>query len=873
MVRAVNAAGAAGPERPSGWPTAHRAAVLYGTAGASLAGIAGCFALARVLGVGLDPVGFAIAVAAFAGSQVIRLRVRVGREEISIGWVEVGVTAAWCLVPPVWAPVAVFLGAVLALGPRLARARAGMRAGVLFAIGAMVIATLAGSAGAGLASGAGTPLAVDLQRPVTLGPLVLAGVLNFVTGTTMTATWLGGGSREPLPTVWLRVARAKRMILAGTAAVSAATAILISVNRAWLLALVPVVWILHRAYVHQMRSGQARATWATLADATRGLNQLDERGVALAALRGAARLFGPEIVDVSLQRPRGTVRTYRARASDLVSGQGAEHVSTVDEVAVVVDPGPHRRVVTHRLAVGGHQVGEIRLYLRRSAAFSESDQHAFSAFADAAASALHDAATHRTLRAMTARSAYDALHDSLTGLPNRSTVVARGNAELRRVAGPTPVALVVVDVEGLREVNESLGYSAGDEVLQVVARRLLERQLDGELIGRLGGDEFVILLLQAPDTGSSEPCEGYALDRARWLRADLAVPTQVGGCTIAVEASMGVVVATAGGCDMAELLRRADVALHQAKLEPGRLARYDARQDPANTDRLALLADLRDALAATDQFLLHVQPTVDLETGRPVEVEVLSRWDHPRRGLLEPADYIAVVEHSDLAGAFTLHTLDLALRLISDWASQGLHLPVSVNLCARCTSNPDLPMLVADRLTTHGVAPQQLILEITESVAMADADLAEQVVAGLRRLGVRVCVDNFGTGSASLSFLARFPVDEVKIDRTFVATMVDSPETAAIVKATVDVAHDLGMRVVAEGVERPEQRAALLELGVTAAQGFLFHRPMPAREAAPVLQGRTQAAEARHIPIVRASPPLTHVTAEASSAGEQPGNV
>jgi diguanylate cyclase len=851
-VRAVNAAGAAAPVRPGGWPTGHRATVFSATMVASLAGVAGCFALVRVLGLGLDPVAFAIAVAAFAGSQVIRLRVRVGRDEISIGWLEVGVTAVWCLVPPVWAPVAVFLGSVLALGPRLPWARAGARAGSLFAVGAMVVASLAGSAGAGLLSGPGAPLALDLQRPATLGPLLVAGLLNFVTGTTIAASWLGGGGREPLGTVWLRVARAKRMIMAGTTVVSAATAILISVNRLWLLALVPVMWILHQAYVHRLRSGQERATWATLADATRGLNQLDERGVALAALRGAARLFGPEVVDVSLQRPRGTVRTYRARASDLVSGQDADHISTVDETAVAVDPGPHRRVVSHRLAVGGNQVGEIRLYLRRSAAFSESDQHAFSAFADAAASALHDAATHRTLRAMTARSAYDALHDSLTGLPNRSTVVARGNAELRKISAPAPVALVVVDVEGLREVNESLGYSAGDEVLQVVARRLLERQLEGELIGRLGGDEFAILLLHGPDTGSGEPCEGYALDRARWLRSDLAVPTHIGGYTIAVEATMGVVVAAAGACDVAELLRRADVALHQAKLEPGRLARYDASQDPANTDRLALLADLRDALAATDQFLLHVQPTIDLETGRPIEVEVLSRWDHPRRGLLEPADYIAVVEHSDLAGAFTLHTLDLALRLVAGWASQGLHLPVSVNLCARCTSNPDLPMLVADRLTAHGVAPQQLVVEITESVAMAEADLAEQVVAGLRRLGVRVCVDNFGTGSASLSFLARFPVDAVKIDRTFVATMVDSPETAAIVKATVDVAHDLGMRVVAEGVERPEQRAALVELGVTAAQGYLFHRPMPVQEATLILQGHTQAAEARNIPIVRA---------------------
>jgi len=242
---------------------------------------------------------------------------------------------------------------------------------------------------------------------------------------------------------------------------------------------------------------------------------------------------------------------------------------------------------------------------------------------------------------------------------------------------------------------------------------------------------------------------------------------------------------------------------------------------------------------------------VDLQTGEPIGAEALTRWRHPRRGLLQPAEFIGVVEHSDLASAFTLHVIDMALRLASGWASQGLHLPISVNLCARCTVNPDLPGLVAGRLAAHGVPARRLVLEITETVAMTEPGLAERVVTRLRELGVRVSVDDFGTGSASLSFLARFPVDEVKIDRTFIATMVDSPETAAIVRATVDLAHDLGMTVVAEGVERPEQRAALVELGVGAAQGFLFHRPLPPDELTPVLQGRTHTATAKRIPIVR----------------------
>jgi diguanylate cyclase (GGDEF)-like protein len=511
-----------------------------------------------------------------------------------------------------------------------------------------------------------------------------------------------------------------------------------------------------------------------------------------------------------------------------------------------VDSGPYRTVVPRRLTIGGLEIGEVRLLLR-GRGLVEAESHAFSAFAEAAASAFHDAATHRALRAMTARSAYDALHDPLTGLANRSTLLARGNAALRRVSGDAAVALILLDVRGLRQVNDTLGYAAGDELLAVMARRLRERQLDDELVGRLGGDEFAVLV-----TGVLS--ETFAVDRARELITELALPAQVSGVLIAVDAAAGVVVERAEFCDMAELLRRADVARHQAKQAAGRVADYEPALDPSNMDRLALLADLRDALATTDQFFVHLQPVVDLDTGQPVSVEALVRWRHPRRGLLLPADFIGTVEHSDLAAGFTQHVLDLALRLSAGWATQGVHVPVSVNLCARCTLNEDLPKVVAGRLAAHGVAPRQLILEITESVAVAEPGLAEQIVAGLRELGTQVSVDHFGTGSASLSFLTRFPVDEVKIDRSFVATMVDSSETAAIVRATVDLAHDLGMRVVAEGVEHPEQRAALVGLGVTAAQGSLFHPPLPVDEVTPVLQGRTHLATARRIPIVPAAP-------------------
>jgi len=612
-----------------------------------------------------------------------------------------------------------------------------------------------------------------------------------------------------------------------------------------------------------MRSAQERDTWVALAEATRGLNQLDEGGVAKAALRGAAQLFEPDEVEVVLHRPSGRRRGYLARVKDL-SQETPDAVRAIDTpwdtgtttAAAAAASGaraPHAAV--RRLVVGDVDIGELRLRFRRQVALGTSEQHAFSTFADAVASALHDAATHRQLQAMTARSAYDAVHDPLTGLSNRSALFARGNGELRRGDPDRSVALLLLDVDGFRAVNDALSHAAGDELLRVLAQRLADRQITGELLGRLGGDEFALLATGQTASSASGLGWAYAFDRARSLISTLAVPAQVSGVTIAVEASAGVVVDTAGSCDMTELLRRADVALHQAKREGVRVARYDPTNDASSSDRLAVLADFRDALSTTDQLTLYLQPTVDLVTGAPVSAEALLRWHHPSRGLLCPGDFIGAIEHSDLAAGLTRHVLDMALRIAAGWATQGIHIPISVNLCARCMLDPELPAGVAAMLAAQAVSPGRLILEITETVTAAELDLVGGVIAGLRAAGVQVSVDDFGTGSASLSFLTRFPVDEVKIDRTFVAAMVESPETAAIVRATVDLAAELGLRVVAEGVERPEQRAALVGLGVTAAQGFLFQPPLRLEEATAALQGMAHAATTRSIPIVRTPSP------------------
>jgi EAL domain-containing protein (putative c-di-GMP-specific phosphodiesterase class I) len=253
-----------------------------------------------------------------------------------------------------------------------------------------------------------------------------------------------------------------------------------------------------------------------------------------------------------------------------------------------------------------------------------------------------------------------------------------------------------------------------------------------------------------------------------------------------------------------------------------------AGTDQASTDRLALLAELREALGSTNQLVLSYQPAIDLHTNAPVGVEALVRWQHPRRGELLPREFISVIEQSDLVGTFTRYVLDQALAMAASWLVRGVTVPVSVNVSPRSLLDPELPGQVGEMLARYGIPAHQLVLEITETVVVPEQPAVTAVLDELIGLGIQLSVDDFGTGYSSLKFLTRVHVDEVKVDRSFVRRMVESTEVLAIIKITIDLASQLGVRVVAEGVETAEQRAALVNLGCTAAQGHLFFTALPA---------------------------------------------
>ncbi|WP_030486773.1 bifunctional diguanylate cyclase/phosphodiesterase [Micromonospora chokoriensis] len=781
-----------------------------------------------------DPLGgparFGIAIAVLALAQLARLRFRSAAGMVSITWGEAALIVCLYLIPAGWLPSATLLGTGLAwtvLSLHNDRRPA------------LEIIRIAASAAA--ASALAVSVTTALGRPLLSPPtpmLALAVIAGAVTYLLVTA-WLGGVTLSlqhglPIGPPLLAALRGKLLMFVGNVAVGLVVVALLELDPRWLLLLPPLLWLLQQTYRYRLRSDQERRTWRAFAEATAALNQLDERGVASAAVTGALTLFSAELVDVYVARSDGRWHRYRGDAS----GQLADR-----ETGPPDQHEPDEHELSRALSVGAVPVGRLRVRFPRSAPPTARERDAVAAFGDALAAALHDAATHHELRLVTARSSYEAVHDPLTGLANRAAMLSKGDQSLRQLAHDHPVALLLLDINQFKEVNDTLGHAAGDQLLRLTANRLHALVRPGDLLGRLGGDEFALLLTAAPVLGDRAAPMAHALRQAREIAERLAAPTEVAGVRMSIEVSVGVVVAAAGTADLTELLRRADIAMYQAKEGGGNVAAYDGTRDAASTDQLALLAELREALKVDDQLVLALQPAVDLATGAPTGVEALIRWQHPRRGWLNPADFIRPVENSEQLGTFTRYVLNKALSVAASWAREGLDVPISVNLSARSLLDPRLPAEIADALRRHQVPPHRLVLEITETVVMSELEVIDEVLATLRSMGVQLAVDDFGTGFSSLTFLTRITVDELKVDRSFVIRMADSPEAAAIVRTTVGLAHELGLRVVAEGVETAEQRMALAELGCTSAQGYHFFKPMPADKIGAVLGSLRDSAE------------------------------
>jgi diguanylate cyclase (GGDEF)-like protein len=415
---------------------------------------------------------------------------------------------------------------------------------------------------------------------------------------------------------------------------------------------------------------------------------------------------------------------------------------------------------------------------------------------------------------------HQALHDSLTGLPNRALILDRiGQMLARGRRQHTQVAALFLDLDNFKDINDSLGHRAGDELLAAVGARLSNALRGGDTVGRLGGDEFVILAEGDSLTAGAEAVAERILDV-------LATPFEITGSDIPLVVTASIGFAVGDRSTPEELLQDADIALYQAKAAGKRCAvSFSPSMQKAVDDHRHLEVDLQNALAAEQYFLVY-QPTVDLSTGDFTGVEALLRWRHPERGVLQPDEFIPTLESSDLIVPVGAWVLQAACRQGATWRDQGYRFTVSVNVSARQLERDRIVDDVHGALSVSGLDPSMLILEVTESALLHDVEGTIARFERLKALGVRIAVDDFGTGYSSLAYLRQFPIDVLKIDRAFVSGIADTTESAALVHTLVQLGKVLGLETIAEGIETDDQRTRLKAEEVDTGQGFLFARPL-----------------------------------------------
>jgi diguanylate cyclase (GGDEF)-like protein len=416
---------------------------------------------------------------------------------------------------------------------------------------------------------------------------------------------------------------------------------------------------------------------------------------------------------------------------------------------------------------------------------------------------------------------FQSTHDALTGLPNRvlfldnlAQAIARRTREL--------VAIIIMDVDRFKEVNDTLGHHFGDDLLKEIGARLVQTLGDGYTVARLGGDEFAVTFYVRGETD--------AIEVAQRIRRALEAPFVLAGVSIEVNASLGIAFCPLHATDAETLMKRADVAMYDAKESHNAFSTYAPGRDEHSLRRLAILSELRNAIA-TNELALHYQPKIDVRTDRAVHAEALVRWRHPVHGDLRPDEFIPLAEQSGNIGMITKWVLARAVADCGRWNAEGLDLGVAVNLSALDLFDTKLPAYISELLFEAGLSPSKLVLELTESAVMRDPAHALKILEELKRLGVSLAIDDYGTGYSSLSHLKRLPVDELKIDKSFVMNLGRaSTEDILIIRSTIDLGHNMGLKVIAEGVEDAEAWRILKELGCDMAQGFYVSKPLPIGE-------------------------------------------
>lgn len=417
---------------------------------------------------------------------------------------------------------------------------------------------------------------------------------------------------------------------------------------------------------------------------------------------------------------------------------------------------------------------------------------------------------------------YLALHDGLTGLPNRSLLMDRLQQAVNDAQrNNDKVAFILMDLDRFKDINDALGHHIGDMLLCEVGNRINTVLRRADTIARLGGDEFSIVIPACSDENASIV--------ARKIMREMDAPFELNDNYFYVGGSLGIAMYPEHGGDVSILLQKADVAMYAAKRSNKGFAFYDPELDDNSSSKLTLLSELKNAIT-NEELVLYFQPQVDVKTGNTCGVEALVRWIHKEKGMIPPDDFISIAEHSGLINSLTMWVLNAALCSAAEWRQKGLNVKMAVNISARNLRDPGFPEIVGDLLDKWYVEPKYLVLEITESFVMEDPVQAMKVLTRLDEMGVMLSIDDFGTGYSSLAYLQKLPVDEIKIDKSFVFGMTDNPDSIKIVRSIIDLSHNLGISVVAEGVENKPVWDRLEKFGCETVQGFYMSKPLPFSE-------------------------------------------
>jgi diguanylate cyclase (GGDEF)-like protein len=650
-------------------------------------------------------------------------------------------------------------------------------------------------------------LTFDLSSPprLVLG-LVLAAAAYAVVDELLGSTVIALATR----TSWLQGTRRNWDVVLTVRLVNVVIALLIALVVTWedrlVVAMVPAVLALQFATKNRIRQRADQEAWRRLAASTGLLNVTELPAVLHAAVTRVPELFSADGAEIELNDVAPPLLVRGSAGHIAYEGPVAGAPARTGPIIEAVLEGPDTEAI-----------GVLRLLFRKPVKLSESEEHKLSTFTSSLFTAVRNARAYAELKRINAENAYAAAHDPLTGLANRRELLeqARVIFEARNTDGI--FALLLIDLNHFKEVNDTLGHTAGDDVLREVAKRLEEAAAPGDLVARLGGDEFAMLL-----TGLPTPA--VAAHRAAVLLDTLERPIEVEGMQLTVEAAGGIALAPGSG-GVQELMRRADVAMYQAKRSGQRTATYAHARDTADVGRLMLGGELSRAVAE-HEFVVDFQPIVDLGSGEVTSAEALARWHHPQHGSLTPMQFLETVERSGKLPAFADAVLEQSLTAYRMWLDAGYDLPVAVNVSPRSLLDETFPAAVLAQLTRHAVPADRLVLELAETLTLSQLEVVDRGLSELRDAGVRLALDDFGTGVSSLSVLSRLPVHQLKINRGFVRAVETSSEAAAVIRSTVDLARSLRLIVVAEGVESEPQRHALWELGCVAGQGHLFARPM-----------------------------------------------